>query len=97
MRAVVFRDEFYSDAESAADWYNGEQSGLGRKFLDELSRSLREVISAPESFALVDRNVRVCRLWRYAYGVYFRVTTNEIVITAVLHLHRDEAAWKSRQ
>jgi hypothetical protein len=97
MRHVVVRPDFYADAQSAADWYDGEHSGLGQEFLDELNSSISRLIAAPESFALVDRNIRVCQLHRFPYGIYFRERTAEILITGVLHLHRDDSAWKSRK
>ena len=96
MRKVVVRSGFYDDAQWAADWYDGERSGLGEDFLDELNHSVSRLIASPESFALVDRRIRVCQLQRFPYGIYFRATRSDIVITGVLHLHRDDAAWKSR-
>lgn len=96
MRQAVFHDGFYDDAQSAADWYDGERRGLGDEFLDELNLAVGRLIESPESFALVDRSIRVCQLRRFPYGIYFRATPSKIVIAGVLHLHRDDDAWRSR-
>jgi hypothetical protein len=69
---VIYRPDFYTDAQSAADWYDGERSGLGIELLDELNRSVTRLIAAPESIALVDPDIRVCRLQRFPYPLWHR-------------------------
>ncbi len=96
MRTVVFRPTFDHDAETAAGWYEEQRQGLGDEFLVELDRAVIRIRENPESFALMDDVVRVCRLQRFKYGIYFRATAVEVVITSVIHLHRDDSAWKSR-
>jgi hypothetical protein len=36
-------------------------------------------------------------LRRFPYAVYFSVQENAVVILAVLHVHRDPAAWQVRR
>ncbi len=96
MRKVVFRSGFENDVRAAAEWYESERQGLGAEFLEELDRMVLRLCGNPESFPLMDEVVRVAVLRRLLYGIYFRVTQDEIVITSVIHLHRDDKAWKSR-
>lgn len=96
MRKITFRPGFEHDYRAASDRYDGERLGLGNEFSEELESSVRRLIENPESFPLMDEIVRVCRLRRFPYGIYFRVSRNEVVITSVIHLHRDDSAWKSR-
>lgn len=96
MKRLTFRRFVDKDVDAAATWYDGEQSGLGVEFIQELDESLVRLADAPESFPLVGRGYRVCRLHRFEYGIYFRITHDSIVIIGVIHLHRDDAAWKSR-
>ncbi len=96
MREIAIRAAFEQDVQAAAGWYENEQLGLGDEFLDELERAVHRMIENPEGFPLQDDTVRVCKLRRFPYGVYYRVSSNEIVVTSVIHLHRDPDTWKSR-
>ncbi len=95
-RTKRFREQFYSDAVSAAKWYSDHRNELGADFLDAIDEGLDSIDWGPESYPLVDDDIRVCILKRFPYGIYFRVTPDELLILGVLHLHRDESAWRDR-
>jgi hypothetical protein len=41
--------------------------------------------------------VRRCLVRVFPYGVLFRVHPEQIVIVAIMHLHRDPGYWKERR
>lgn len=68
----------------------------GQRFLDALDDGRNSVRNSPDSFPVVDGDVRVCMLRKFPYGVYFRSSPDELLILGVLHLHRDVDAWRDR-
>ena len=67
-----------------------------RKFVSGAERGLRRLHQFPE---LCRRRLGDYRMFRppgFPYGWFYRVELDEIVIYAVLHLHRDPAAIAAR-
>lgn len=91
-----YLDEYYQDLKEAVEWYEQRQRGVGIEFLDELEIAIKRVRESPESFSLVDRVIRVIRLARFPYGVYFRFDERGLLVVGVLHLHRSDRVWKRR-
>ena len=58
MPPLVVRPEAELDALEAASWYQGERSGLGPEFLDELRATLSRIEEGPSRFPVVFREVR---------------------------------------
>ena len=40
-----------ADVEAAFDWYEGEQEGLGREFVDKLRAAYLRIVDAPLKYA----------------------------------------------
>lgn len=40
--------------------------------------------------------IRVGLLKRFPYAIYFQLSDSELVVLGVLHLNRDEPAWRDR-
>jgi len=95
-RRWIVRPLAESDLDQAVSWYEGQQPGLGLRFLvaaDELFERLRV---SPQQFPLVSTDVRRALVHTFPYAVYFRATDEEIVVLAVLHLRRDPRSWRTR-
>lgn len=84
------------DAEAAAEWYERERAGLGRRFLAEVKRVSRRIGSAPFQFPIVDGGVRRALLRTFPYALFFSAEGDAIVVVAVLHLHRHPDSWRGR-
>lgn len=96
-RSVVLRREAVDDLASARDWYEQRQQGLGIDFVHMADEALERIGRSPLLFGVIDdEKVRVCRLVRFPYVVYYRVLSDAIEILAVLHAHRDARAWRAR-
>jgi hypothetical protein len=93
----------YDDVRAALIYYEEQRAGLGAEFLDRYDAAIQQIKEHPEGWALVrvardegDRDVRRCQLHQFPYGVYYEVGTAEVVIVAVMHLHRDAVHWRDR-
>lgn len=84
------------DVSSAAEWYDSERAGLGRRFLAEVKRVSKRVQHAPGQLPLVDDGVRRALLRTFPYAMFFSVESDAIVVPAVLHLRRDPEEWRRR-
>jgi hypothetical protein len=45
---------------------------------------------------MLSANVWRCRVNRFPYGLVYEVSGEEIVIVAVMHLHRRPGYWRDR-
>ena len=95
-RRVVVQPDASDDAREAAQWYERERRGLGRRFLVELSGVIDRISANPFQFPELEQGTRRALLRRFPYGVYFVLEEDRAVVRAILHLHRDPDTWKRR-
>jgi plasmid stabilization system protein ParE len=94
---VVVRPQAEAELLAARDWYDTQRAGLGQEFVDEVGKTMQAVATRPLSFPKVHGEMRRAILRRFPYGVFFRTTTDEIVILGVIHGRRHPRQWRSRQ
>ncbi len=85
------------DVAATFDWYEKEQAGLGREFLDELRATYERVAGGPLAYQDLRSGIRRALVRRFPYAVYFAVEGDVIVVLAVLHVSRDPAEWQGRR
>lgn len=95
-RRLIVQPQSELDIAAAAVWYEDQQSGLGTRFLHELSLVFQRIQQNPFEFPRVGNDVRRALLRRYPFGVYFLAKPSDVKVLAVLHLHRHPDIWKSR-
>ena len=93
---LVLRPEAISDIESARDWYERKQAGLGNVFVRRVLDALDRVAASPEFYAAIWQDVRFYRLKRFPFVVYYRMRSGAVEVLAVLHGSRDPLIWQSR-
>lgn len=80
----------------AAQYYELQADGLGNVFLDKLDSAINDISLSPESWQVVHNNIRRRLVYRFPYTLLYRVDDNEIVIIAIMHLHRHPLYWINR-
>ncbi len=55
----------------AYDWYESQQSGLGRDFLDEVSACLHGIETVPELYSKIHGEIRRALVQRFPFGVFY--------------------------
>jgi plasmid stabilization system protein ParE len=93
---LLVRPEAEADIGDAYAWYQSQQSGLGERFLDELSRCISAIERQPLHFQKVHAEARRALLRRFPYAVFFVLTQDRIVVIAAMHMARDPASWRAR-
>lgn len=97
MRKLTFRQEARAEFLAAIAWYEAERPGLGGRLNAEVERLLARVLESPQQFPEIDPGVRRGLVRSFPYGIFFAAFAEEILVLAVLHLHRDPALWKDRR
>ena len=84
------------DVESAFDWYEAEEQGLGLEFLEQLRAAYLRILGNPLGYQELRSGIRRALTRHFPYAVYFSIEDDTILILAVLHTARDPAEWQRR-
>ena len=95
MRLIV-RAEAETDLLQAYSWYEDQRPGLGRDFMEQVSRCQQAVEQRPMSFPLVDSMARRAMVRRFPYALFFVVDVGHISIVAAFHMARHPDALSLR-
>ena len=82
------------ELRSAARYYEQQIPGLGHDFLAEIRGTLQRIIQWPEAWQPLDAEIRRCRTHRFPYGVVYSVENGEVIVIALMHLHRHPDSWR---
>jgi plasmid stabilization system protein ParE len=93
---VVYRPEIKSDLDSAYDWYEQHQDGLGEALLTSVSNAISQITAAPRRHSCVRGAVRALTTHRFPYVIYYVVQPHRVLILGVLHAKRDPSVWMQR-
>lgn len=91
---------FLSPAEEemteAAVFYDGQTTGLGRDFLDDVQQSIDRLRAYPQLGVEIETSLRRCLLHRFPFSLIYVVEPGEILIVSVAHHGRHPGYWRSR-
>jgi plasmid stabilization system protein ParE len=93
---LIVRPLAEDDLLKASRWYERQSRGLGRRFLLECERVFDHICENPLQFAEVHGEVRAAIARRFPYVVYYRIRSDCVIVSAVIHAKRSERRWKSR-
>ena len=93
---VTFLSIAQREYADTVNYYNQENPGLGYEFAAAVDEAIQLITEYPEAWALISDRVRRCRVLRFPYGILYQITTDEIIIVGILHLHRNPESWKNR-
>jgi plasmid stabilization system protein ParE len=80
----------------AARFYEEQAWNLGRDFLRTVEYVIHDLRDRPFLWPVVRANVRKRTTPRFPYAVLYRVDAQEIIIVAVMHMHRNPNYWLGR-
>ena len=96
MKMVRFYPEAELEMSGAAAYYEAQQENLGKRFLTSVQDALNRIQITPLLYPVVELDVRRCVTKTFPFGILFRSLPEQIVVVAVMHLHRDPGYWKER-
>ncbi len=80
----------------AARYYEMQAPGLGRDFLDKVEAGFRDIAGNPERWPVAGMGIRRRLIHRFPYAILYRVDPEEVVVLAIMHLHRRPTYWLYR-
>ena len=93
---LVLRRAAQAEFDEAADWYEQQQTNLGREFVAKVQATFDRIQQRPRQFPVVFEETRQAIIERFPYSVIFQAEPKRIVVLAVFHHRRNPAAWKRR-
>lgn len=91
---IVIAPKALRDIRRAADYYNSQQSGLGKRFIDDVKSEIDSVSTAPFSRALRYNEIRFAVLKKFPYAAHYYVVSESIVVLAVISMFMDpDSNW----
>lgn len=93
-----FEKEAFDEYRDAARYYAEHRSGLGEAFVGEVEAAIGEIGKSPDRFQPLGQGIRVYRLKRFPYRLYYRYSEerDHTTIFAVMHERRRPAYWIHR-
>lgn len=89
IQEIRLREEAEEDLSEAAIWYQQQQKGLGYEFLDEVFEVSQSIKNHPFAYPIVHREVRRALIYRFPFGIFYRIEGEAIVIFAIMHASRN--------
>ena len=92
---------FHPDAEvelnASVDYYQECKDGLGAQFAYEVQKTIQRILEYPTAWQKLDGDIRRCLTNRFPFGIIYFQKDNEIIVLAVMQLHRKPNYWKERK
>jgi plasmid stabilization system protein ParE len=86
---VILKPGAEADIDDAYNWYEDQQLGLGKAFLDELVFYYKKLEAQPTSFHKVIKKYRQAALKRFPFVIVFEIEKTDVVIYSVFHTSRN--------
>ena len=77
------------DLLEARAWYDNIRPELGERFALAVEAAVEAIAEHPMQFPVVYRSRRRVGVWRFPYGIFFKVQEERIVVIACFHGRRN--------
>ena len=85
-----------NDLFDAAGYYELEQAGLGKRFLDCVEDAISRIEENPGLYPFVDGDTRRCLTKRFPFGIMYYIANEAIEVVAIAHLKRKPGYWAGK-
>ena len=93
MYQILFSKEAKQDFIAAYDWYESIRKGLGSEFELSIDASVVYISRTPTLFQKRYKNIRICFIDRFPYGIHFFIDKKTVKIIAVFHTYKNPESW----
>jgi plasmid stabilization system protein ParE len=95
---LVVRPEVDTDLLEIERWYDQQEPGLGREFLQCAREAITRLLRNPLLCRVRHRRKQIRWIYsrRFPYRFVFRVIDDTVVLYAVLHAARHDRHWRKR-
>ncbi len=92
-----FHPEAEAEFHETISYYEEHEQGLGYDFSIEVYSAIQKVVEYPSAWPVLEGDIRRCFTNRFPFGILYTIERGNIVILAVMHLHRDPNYWRERK
>lgn len=93
---LEFHPEALAEFRAAAEYYENQQLGLGSRFVNAVDVAVARIAEAPESWRIVEDDIRRCLTKVFPYAVLYSIEPDYILVVAVMHCRREPDYWRNR-
>lgn len=93
---VEFHPEALAEFRASAEYYQQQQTRLGERFANAVEMAVAHIAAAPESWRIVEDDIRRCLTKVFPYAVLYSIEPDNILIVAVMHCRREPGYWRNR-
>ena len=96
MTNVRLLDVAEAEVMDTARYYNSERRGLGDTFVENVRSTLNQIADYPEAFGFIADKIRVKQIAKFPYAILYHLKSDEVIVLAVMHAHRNPTIWRDR-
>ncbi len=86
---LTFRLEVEDEMQEVYDFYEAQKTNLGELFLDSVDRALESVCANPLIYRERLKGIRVKRLVKFPYAIYFTMELGRVKVLSIIHNKRN--------
>jgi toxin ParE1/3/4 len=91
-----FNEAALLEYQEAAEWYRDRSLQVAERFIIEVETAILAICADPERYQPVGDGVRVYRLKRFPFRIYYLPGSDSLIIYAVMHERRRPDYWLGR-
>ena len=99
MREVRYLDAARADLDAAVSWHETQRSrDAASRFLEQIGAPIDRIVDLPLAWPVskLDPRVRVRKLRRLRYAIFYPLTTDAVTVVAIAHTSRRPGYWLER-
>ena len=97
MPSVRFLPGAQDDYFDALEWFINHNPVQGDRFEAAVERSLDDIEDVPKRWPLKDAQTRMRPVTGFPYVIFYRETSELVVVVAIAHTSRDPEYWHGRE
>jgi ParE toxin of type II toxin-antitoxin system, parDE len=88
-------EDAFDDIQSAANWYNNQQQGLGIKFTAQVKLQINSLKLHPHKCSIKYLNIRCLLVKKFPFLIHYSINENSLLVEvfAIIHTSRNPKIW----
>jgi len=95
---IKIEPEALTDIQEITDWYNKQETGLGKRFQKTTIKQINSLSSSPQIYAIRYKEIRCMVIKKFPYMVHFYINDDTCVVEvlAVISTNRNPKIWNEK-
>lgn len=86
MHKISFLEIAIQDIESAREWYDLKQSGLGEEFAEHVESAIIKIQATPNAFPIKHGLLKLKLVKRFPFTIFYKIESEDLIrVYACLH------------